>query len=103
MLKLTDCPGAIEIVVGVIPRVKSKFWAGIAVKVTGTECVMAEGSLPIPAMLKLKACETLLETVTVKEAPAEGGTTLAGLTGQVGGAPLPQVRHTALIYPFAAI
>ncbi|PYV63186.1 MAG: hypothetical protein DMG97_38380 [Acidobacteria bacterium] len=54
---------------GMVTIVKSKFWLGNAVKVTGADCVIAEGSLPTPTILKLYACDTLLETVTVKGVP----------------------------------
>jgi len=41
--------------------------------------------------------------VTVNGAPATVGVTELGETVQVGGAPLPQVRFTALAYPFRAV
>jgi hypothetical protein len=45
----------------------------------------------------------LLFTVTVKGAPATVGVTEAGDTVHVGGAPVPQLRFTALAYPFSAV
>lgn len=53
-------------------------------------------------MLKLYVCAEPLFTVTVNAAPATVGVTEAGATVQVGGAPVPQVRFTALLYPFTA-
>jgi hypothetical protein len=52
-LKLVDCPAGTDPLVGAIPMVKSKPWAGIAVKVTTAECAIADGSLPTLVMLKL--------------------------------------------------
>jgi hypothetical protein len=52
-LKLADCPAGADPLVGVIPIVKSKPWAGIAVKLTAAECEIAAGSLPTPVTLKL--------------------------------------------------
>ena len=45
----------------------------------------------------------LLETVTAKDVPPVDGTAVAGLTVQVGGAPGPQLRVTALLYPFSDV
>jgi hypothetical protein len=91
IMKLAGCPAGIELLGGVMPMVKSKFWLGIAVKVTDAECVIAEGSLPTPAMLKLYVCDTLLETMTVKGMLAAVGVTLAGLATQLEGAAAPQL------------
>ena len=88
--------GTDALVGGMVTIVKSKFWLGNAVKVTGAECVIAEGSLPTPTILKLYACDTLLETVTVNGAPPDVGVTFAGLGTQLGGAIGPQLRVTAL-------
>jgi hypothetical protein len=41
--------------------------------------------------------------VTVKGAPAIVGVTEVGEAVHVGGAPLPQLRFTALAYPFSAV
>ena len=96
ILKLAACPADTDALVGgMVAIVKSKFWLGNAVKVTGVECVIAEGSLPTPTILKLYACDTLLETVTVKGVPPGLGITLAGLATQPGGAFAPQLRVTA--------
>jgi hypothetical protein len=54
-------------------------------------------------MLKLKLCDTALDTVTVKGVPAPAGVAFAGLTVQVGGAPIPQLRATDFAYPFSAV
>ena len=98
ILKLAACPtGTDALVGGMITIVKSKFWLGNAVKVTGAECVITEGSLPTPTILKLYACDTSLETVTVKGVPSEVGITLAGLATQLGDAFAPQLRVTALL------
>ena len=45
----------------------------------------------------------LLETVTAKDVPALVGVAVAGLTVQVGGAPGPQLKVTALLYPFSDV
>ena len=52
-VKMVGCPTGTDALAGVIPIVKSKFWLGIAVKVTAAEWLMAAGSLPTPLMLKL--------------------------------------------------
>jgi hypothetical protein len=52
-MKLVDCPGGTDPLVGAIAMVKSKPWARIAVKLTAAECAIAAGSLPTPVMLKL--------------------------------------------------
>jgi hypothetical protein len=44
----------------------------------------------------------LLCVVTVNEAPATVGVTEDGAMAHVGGAPVPQVKFTALAYPFTA-
>jgi hypothetical protein len=44
-----------------------------------------------------------LATVTVNGAPALDGVTLAGLTTQLGGAPVPQPKFTELAYPFTDV
>ena len=44
-----------------------------------------------------------LDTVTVNGVPAPEGTALVGLATQLGGAPAPQLRLTALLYPFIAM
>lgn len=98
ILKLAACPAGTDALVGgMVTIVKSKFWLGNAVKVTGAECVMAEGSFPTPTILKLYACDTVLETVMVKGVPPDVGVTLAGLGTQLGGTIGPQVRVTALL------
>ena len=98
ILKLAACPAGTDALVGgMVTIVKSKFWLGNAVKVTGADCVIAEGSFPTPTILKLYACDTLLETVTVKGAPPVIGVGLAGLATQFGGAPGPQLRLTVLL------
>jgi hypothetical protein len=97
ILKLAAWPADTDVLPGVIPMVKSKFWFGSAVKVTGAEWVIAEGSLPTPTILKLYACDTLLETVTVNGAPPDVGVTLAGFIVQLDGAFTPQVSVTALL------
>ena len=97
ILELAACPAGTDALVGgMVTIVKSKFCLGNAVKVTGAECVIAEGSFPTPTILKLYACDTLLETVTVKGVPPDVGITLAGLGTQPGGAIGPQLRVTAL-------
>ena len=48
-------------------------------------------------MLKLYVPHWLLPTVTMNTAPFAVGTTLAGAAEQVGGAPAPQLRFTALL------
>lgn len=70
---------------------------------TGVACAMCAASAPVPLTLKLYACARLLCTVTVKDAPAIVGVTEAGVTVHVGGAPVPQLRFTALAYPFRAV
>ena len=65
---------------------KSNVCTGSTVKFTGAECVIADGSLPTPVMLKAKACDTALETVTENGAPELVGVTLVGLAVQLGGA-----------------
>lgn len=70
---------------------------------TGVACAMCAASVPVPLTLKLYACARLLCTVTVKGAPATVGVTEAGVTVHVGGAPVPQLRFTALAYPFSAL
>jgi hypothetical protein len=45
----------------------------------------------------------LLCAVTVNEAPATVGVTEDGVIVHVGGAPVPQVRFTALAYPFTFV
>jgi len=98
ILKLAACPAGTDALVGgMVTIVKSKFWLGNAVKVTGADGVIAEGSLPTPTILKLYACETLLETVTVKGVPPAIGVGPAGLATQFGGAPDRQLRFTALL------
>ena len=97
ILKLAACPADTDALVGgMVTIVKSKFWLGNAVKVTDAECVIAEGSLPTPTILKRYACDTLPETVTVKGVPPDVGVTLAGLGTQLGGAIGPQLMVTAL-------
>ena len=51
-LKIAGCPAGSDALPGVMPMVKSKVWLGVAVNVTGTECVIAAASLPTPAILK---------------------------------------------------
>jgi len=97
MLKLAGCPAGTEVLGGVIPIVKSKFWLGIAVNVTDAERVIAEGSLPRPTTLKLYACDMPLDTVTVNAAPPPVGTALDGLTTQLGGAVPAQPSATVLL------
>ena len=54
ILKLAACPAGTDALIGgMVTIVKSKFWLGNAVKVTGAECVIAERSLPTPTILKL--------------------------------------------------
>ena len=54
ILKLADCPAGMDALVGGMTAiVKSKSWLGSAMKVTGVDCVMAEGSLPMPTILKV--------------------------------------------------
>jgi hypothetical protein len=45
----------------------------------------------------------LLETMTVNGVPRAEGTALVGFTTQFEGAPLPQLRVAALLYPFIAV
>jgi len=71
---------------GVALSVKSKACAGSTLRLTAVECVIADGSVPKPVMLKAYVCETVLETVTVNGAPETLGVTLAGLATQLGGA-----------------
>ena len=66
-------------------------------KVTGAECEVASGSVPLANMLKLYWPHWGLPTVVMKGAPAEVGVTLAGAAVQVGGAPGPQLRFTGLL------
>ncbi len=44
-----------------------------------------------------------LLTDSVKGTPEPLGTIADGVTVQVGGAPLPQLRFTLLLYPFTAV
>ncbi len=98
ILKLAACPAGTDALIGgMVTIVKSKFWLGNAVKVTGAECVIAEGSLPTPTILKLYACDALLETVTLKGVPPAVEVGFAGLAMQFGGAPGPQLRVTVLL------
>jgi len=69
----------------------------------GVACATCAASVPVPLTLKLYACARLLCTVTVKGAPATVGVTEAGDTVHVGGALVPQLRFTALAYPFRAL
>jgi hypothetical protein len=45
----------------------------------------------------------LLETLTANGVAALDGVALAGVTVQVGGAPVPQLSATRLAYPFRAV
>jgi hypothetical protein len=65
-------------------------------KTTGALCATWAPSVPAPFTLKLYICANVLFAVTVKGAPATVGVTDAGATVQVGDAPAPQVRFTAL-------
>ena len=71
-------------------------------KTTGAACATWTPSVPTPFTLKLYVCASELFVETVKDAPAAVGVTGVGATVQVGGAPAPQVRFTALAYPFTA-
>jgi hypothetical protein len=71
-------------------------------KTTGAVCATWAPSVPAPFTLKLYVCASELFVVTVKVAPATVGVTEVGATVHVGGAPAPQVRFTALAYPFPA-
>jgi hypothetical protein len=84
-------------VVSAIVKVKREL------KVAPAECAMCEASVPVPLILKLLVCADELCTVTVNGAPATVGVTELGETVHVGGAPVPQVRFTALAYPFRAV
>ena len=71
--------------------------------VTGERWVVFSASVPVATMLKLYVPHTPLPTVTMNGAPLLVGTTLAGAAEQVGGAPGPQLRFTALLYPFSEV
>jgi hypothetical protein len=71
-------------------------------KTTGVACATWAASVPVPLTLKLYGSARLLCAVTVKGAPATVGITEAGETVHVGGATPPQLRFTALAYPFSA-
>ena len=71
--------------------------------VTGNRCVVFSVSVPAAMMLKLYIPQTALPTVTINGAPPAVGTTLAGAAEHVGGAPSPQLRFTALSYPFSDV
>jgi hypothetical protein len=58
--------------------------------------MVVAASLPTPTILKLYACETKLEAVTVNGAPALEGMMFDGATEHVGGAPAPQLTATEL-------
>jgi hypothetical protein len=58
--------------------------------------------VPAPFTLKLYVCASALFAVTVKDAPPTVGVSDVGEMVHVGGAPAPQVRFTALAYPFTA-
>ena len=53
-------------------------------------------------MPKPYVCASVLFVLTVKAAPASVGVTELGVIVQVGGAPRPHVKLTALLYPFTA-
>src|SRR5439155_18073284 len=97
MLKLPGCPAGTEVLGGVMPMVKSKFWLGIAVNMTDAECVISEGSLPTPVTTKAYACVPLLETVTLNGVPLDTGVAFAGLITQLGGFPVPHASVTELV------
>jgi hypothetical protein len=52
-LNIAGCPEGSDALPGVMPMVKSKVWLGVAVNVTGAECVIELASVPTPVMLKL--------------------------------------------------
>jgi hypothetical protein len=65
-------------------------------------CATCAASVPVPFTLKLYARARSLCVVTVNAAPATVGVTGFGDTVQVGGVPAPQLKFTALAYPFLA-
>lgn len=82
---------------------KLKFGFGIAVKVNATECVVFAVSVPTALRWNGYACDVALLTSSVNGAPEALGTIVDGVIKQVGGAPLPQLRVTLLVYPLAAV
>jgi hypothetical protein len=58
--------------------------------------------VPVPFTPKLYVWATPLFTVAVNATPPAVGVTDVGDMVQVGGAAAPQVRFTALAYPFSA-
>lgn len=88
---------------GVAVTEKLKFGFGIAVKVNATEWVVFEVSAPTAVRWNEYSCDVALLTSTVNGTPEALGTIVDGVIEQVGGAPLPQLRFTLLLYPLAAV
>ena len=86
-----------------ISMVKSGGAKLVELKVTGMEWEVAAESVPFARMLKLYCPHWLLPTRTVNGTPAAAGVRVAGATEQVGGAPEPQLRFTALLYPLREV
>jgi len=101
-VKVVDLPTGTEADCGFTPKVKSKLCVGRTVSVTGAEWVIGAGSLPTALMLKLKLFEIVLLALTVNAPDAEG-VRLAGLAEHCGGALVPQLNVTGLLYPFKAV
>ena len=93
-------PRTMATVGGVAEIEKLKFGVAIAAKLSAIECFIAAASLPTAFRLKEYACAVPLLTATVNGTPALFGTMPGGVTVQVGGAPVPQLSATLLLYPF---
>ena len=96
-------PRATDTLGGVADIEKSNAGFGIAVKLNALECAVAPASAPTAFRLKEYVCATALLTVTVTGMPVLVGVKLLGLTVQDGGAPVPQLKFTLLLYPLTAV
>jgi hypothetical protein len=96
-------PRATAAVGGVAEIEKVKIGVDIVVKLSATACLMAAVSLPTASRSKEYACAVGLLTATVNETPVLSGTRADGFTVQVGGAPVPQLNATLLLYPFTPL
>jgi hypothetical protein len=96
-------PRATETLGGVADIEKSNAGFGIAVKLNALECAVVAVSVPAAFRLNEYVCAMSLLTVIVTGTPALLGVKLVGFTVQDGGAPVPQLKFTLLLYPFMAV
>ena len=90
-------PGAMDRARGVADIEKSKAWLGRAVNVSDAEWVVCAASEPTAFSRNGYTLAVGLLTEIVNGTAGVPGTILAGATEQTGGAPVPQLRATALL------